>query len=76
MATLVDDLPLLESQRCGGVLSHINGLAEDGEWHRLQPADGPTLRSFQYQPSQEHAKGDRGLVTACGTGESRSMARM
>lgn len=33
MVTLVDDLPLLESQRCGCVLSHINGLAEDGEWH-------------------------------------------
>jgi hypothetical protein len=45
------------------------------ERHRLEPADGPTLRSFQYQPSQEHAKGDRDLVTACGTGESPLMAR-
>ena len=45
------------------------------ERHTLQPADGPTLRSFKYQPSQEHAKGDQDLVTACGTGKSRSMAR-
>jgi predicted thioesterase len=45
------------------------------ERHALQPADGSALRSFRYQPGQEHAKGDRDLVIACGTGKSRSMAR-
>jgi hypothetical protein len=33
VVTLVDDLRLPAPQRCGGVLGHINGLAEDGEWH-------------------------------------------
>jgi hypothetical protein len=33
IVTLVDDLPLLESQRCGCALGHINGLTKDSEWH-------------------------------------------
>jgi hypothetical protein len=32
-ATLVQDLQMPDLSRCGGVLGHINGLAEDGEWH-------------------------------------------
>ena len=60
---------------CGWVEFTVVRTAAFLERHRLQLADGPTLRSFQYQPSQEHAKGDGDLVTACGTGESRSMAR-
>ncbi len=54
------------------------------ERHMLKPADGPTLRSFRYQPNQalrifryqpnqEHAKGDRDLVIACGAEKSRPL---
>jgi hypothetical protein len=33
LATETSDSPGAGSQRCGSVLKHINGLAEDGEWH-------------------------------------------
>jgi Domain of unknown function (DUF397) len=28
-----DPICVTDLQRCSGVLGHINGLAEDGEWH-------------------------------------------
>jgi hypothetical protein len=28
-----DPICVADPQRCSGVLGHINGLAEDGEWH-------------------------------------------
>ena len=36
-ATLVHDLRVPDLPRCGGVLGHINSLAEDGEWHCYLP---------------------------------------
>ncbi|MGH3963854.1 MAG: hypothetical protein ACRDRY_11455, partial [Pseudonocardiaceae bacterium] len=32
LTTPVPDLPAADFRRCGGVLSHIYSLAEDGEW--------------------------------------------
>jgi fluoroacetyl-CoA thioesterase len=60
---------------CGWVEFAVVRTAAFLERHMLAPADGPTLRSVRYEPSQEHAKGDRDLVISCGTGKSRPMAR-
>ncbi len=43
------------------------------ERHMIKPADGPVLRTFRYQPNQEHARGDRDLSIVRGTGKSRPM---
>lgn len=37
LITLAHDLPSVDFHRCGGVLSHINSLAEDGEWRCYLP---------------------------------------
>lgn len=37
LTTLAHDLPSVDFHRCGGVLSHINSLAEDGEWRCYLP---------------------------------------
>lgn len=46
------------------------------ERHMINPANGPVVRIFRYQPNQEHARSDRDLAIARGAGTSRPMAWM